>query len=127
MVLAPNRSREALIEAFRKRHCYAATDNIILDVRSGEHLMGDVFETDKPPTLKIVVQGTAPVTKLHVIRDRRYALTTEPGESRAGVPLHRRRRQAWRESLLLRPGRASRPEHRLGLADVDHLQETVTA
>ena len=33
---------------------------IILDVRSGEHLMGDVFETDKPPTLSIAVQGTAP-------------------------------------------------------------------
>ena len=49
VVLAPERSREAIIEAFRKRHCYAATDNIILDVRSGEHLMGDVFETDKPP------------------------------------------------------------------------------
>ncbi len=82
VVLAPNRSREALIEAFRKRHCYAATDNIILDVRSGEQIMGDVFETDKPPTLKIAVQGTATVTKLHVIRDRRYVLTTEPGESR---------------------------------------------
>ena len=47
VVLAPERSREALIEAFRKRHCYAATDNIILDVRSGEHLMGDVFETEQ--------------------------------------------------------------------------------
>ncbi len=82
VVLATERSREALIEAFRKRHCYAATDNIILDVRSGEHLMGDVFETDRPPILQIAIQGTAPISRLHVIRDNRYVLTTTPGQSR---------------------------------------------
>ncbi|MGC8644357.1 MAG: hypothetical protein ACP5XB_31225, partial [Isosphaeraceae bacterium] len=82
VVLAPERTREAIIEAFRERHCYAATDNIILDVRSGDHLMGDVFETDKPPTLSIVAHGTTPIVKLHVIRDNAYALSTEPGRTR---------------------------------------------
>jgi hypothetical protein len=78
VVLAANRSRAALIEALRQRHCYAATDNIILDVHSGEHLMGDVFETSSRPALSIAVQGTAPIARLHVIRDNAYVLSTEP-------------------------------------------------
>ena len=80
VVLARANSRQAIIDAFRKRHCYAATDNIVLDVRSGEHLMGDVFDTDKAPTLSIAVHGTTPVTKLNIIRDNAYALSTEPGK-----------------------------------------------
>jgi hypothetical protein len=33
------------LDAMKKRHCYAATDNILLVVRSGEHLMRDSFTT----------------------------------------------------------------------------------
>ena len=32
-----------LLDAIRKRHTYGAMDNIILDVRMGEHFMGDEF------------------------------------------------------------------------------------
>ena len=81
VVLTDDVSRPGLIEAFKKRHCYAATDNIILDVRSGEHLMGDAFDTNEKPALEIAVHGTAPVAKLHVIRDDKYAFSTEPGEA----------------------------------------------
>ena len=69
VVLAEDNTRQAIIEAFKKRHCYAATDNILLDVRSGEHLMGDAFTTDRAPTLAIKVVGTAPIANVHVIRD----------------------------------------------------------
>ncbi len=78
VVLAEDVSRQGIIDAFKKRHSYAATDNIILDVRSGEHLMGDVFTTDKAPTLRIVAQGTTPIAKLDIIRDNKYAFSTEP-------------------------------------------------
>ena len=44
IVYAEDTSRPALIDAFKKRHCYAATDNILLDVRSGDHFMGDMFD-----------------------------------------------------------------------------------
>ena len=81
VVLTDDVSRPGLIEAFKKRHCYAATDNIILDVRSGEHLMGDAFETRERPTLEIAVQGTSPVARVHVIRDDKYVFSTEPGEA----------------------------------------------
>ena len=55
-------SRAAIFDAFKKRHCYAATDNIVLDVRSGEHLMGDEFDADGPVTLKVIAHGTGPIT-----------------------------------------------------------------
>src|SRR5205823_14307960 len=43
--LAEADTRAALLDAFRKRHVYAATDNIVIDVRMGSHLMGDDFAT----------------------------------------------------------------------------------
>ena len=73
-------SRQGIIDAFKKRHSYAATDNIILIVRSGDHLMGDEFETDERPTLTIEAHGTAPIAKLHIVRDNKYLDTSEPGE-----------------------------------------------
>jgi hypothetical protein len=86
VVLTDDASRPGIIEAFKKRHSYAATDNIILDVRSGGHLMGDIFDTTEKPALEIAAVGTAPVAKLHVIRDNKYVFSTEPGT--AQVKLH---------------------------------------
>src|SRR5262249_33530713 len=64
---------------------YAATDNIILDVRSGPHIMGDIFETAKRPSLDVVVHGTAPVAKVHVIRDNKHVYTTQPNQQEARI------------------------------------------
>jgi hypothetical protein len=80
VLLTDDVSRQGVIDAFRKRHSYGATDNIILVVQSGEHLMGDEFETAERPTLDIRVHGTAPVAELHIIRDNKYVYTTEPRE-----------------------------------------------
>ena len=38
------------------------------------------FDTADRPTLDIIVHGTAPIAKLHVIRDNKYVYTTEPKE-----------------------------------------------
>lgn len=73
-------SRPGIIAGMKKRHSYAATDNILLVVRSGEHLMGDEFETSDKPSISIEVEGTAPVAKLHVVRDNKYVYTAEPNE-----------------------------------------------
>jgi hypothetical protein len=78
VVLTDDVSRQGIIDAFKKRHSYAATDNIILVVRSGDHLTGDEFETAQRPTLEITVEGTTPIAKLHVIRDNKYVYSTEP-------------------------------------------------
>ena len=80
IALVEESSRPAIIDAFKQRHCYAATDNILLVVRSGEHLMGDEFETAERPTLSIEAFGTAPIARLHIIRDNKYLDTSEPKE-----------------------------------------------
>jgi Protein of unknown function (DUF3604) len=76
IVSAP--TREAVLEAFQKRHVYAATDDILADLRSGNHIMGDEFETPDWPSLKLKLVGTAPFAKVHVIKDNRFVYTTEP-------------------------------------------------
>jgi hypothetical protein len=79
VLLTDDVSRHGIIDAFARRHCYGATDNIVLVVRSGNHLMGDEFETTNRPVLEIEIRGTAPVKKVHVIRDNKYVYTAEPG------------------------------------------------
>ena len=78
IVFTEDVSRKGVIDAFKKRHSYAATDNILLEVRSGDHLMGDVFTTDKRPTLEIMIHGTASVARVHVIRNNKYVYSSEP-------------------------------------------------
>ena len=68
MVLAEDNSREGIMEAFKRRHSYAAHDNIVLLVRSGDHLMGDEFTSPSVPRLRIAAKGTALIDKVEIIR-----------------------------------------------------------
>ncbi|MBW3541229.1 MAG: hypothetical protein KY476_13255, partial [Planctomycetes bacterium] len=74
-------SRQAIIDAFKKRHCYGATDNILLVVTSGDHLMGDEFETAERPRLEIRVHGAAPIARVYVVRDDEYVFTARPDKA----------------------------------------------
>ena len=40
--------------------------------------MGEEFETDQRPSLQILVHGTRPISRVHVIRDNEYVYTMEP-------------------------------------------------
>jgi hypothetical protein len=82
VALAEDRSRAGVLDAFRRRHCYGATDNIVLDVRSGDHLMGDEFDADGPVRLKVLAHGTAPIARIDVIKDFVYVYSTEPHRAR---------------------------------------------
>lgn len=68
VVYATSASREAIVEAFKKRHSYGANDNIVLDVRCGDHTMGDAFEFSGRPQLKVHAVGTAPIARLSIVR-----------------------------------------------------------
>jgi hypothetical protein len=86
VALVEGDSPEALIDAFQRRHSYAAQDNIILDVRSGGHLMGDEFTSSAQPQLDIRVLGTAPVRKVDIVRQVEgespaYVAAFEPGKA----------------------------------------------
>ncbi len=75
------RTRVDLLDAMRARHAYAATDNIIVDVRIGEHLMGDIFKSSETPVLKVHVQGTGPIARIEVIKNNTFVHTVTPGAS----------------------------------------------
>jgi hypothetical protein len=87
-VLAEEFSRKGLIDAMKKRHTYAATDNIVLDVRMGTlGLMGDEVRTDKPG-LDVVVLGTGPIDRIDVLRDGDIVHTVKPEGTASEARFH---------------------------------------
>lgn len=68
VVYAEKPTRDAILDAFKKRHCYGANDNIILDVRCGDRMMGDLFDLKGKPTLRIRAIGTQPIAHVAIIR-----------------------------------------------------------
>ncbi len=76
-------TREDLLDAMRARHAYAATDNIIVDTRIGNHIMGDIFETSEVPVLRVHVRGTGSIDRIEVIKNNTFAYTAHPEGSTA--------------------------------------------
>lgn len=94
VVLAEGPTREAIVDAFRKRHCYGAQDNIVLAVTCADHVMGDEFSVRSPPEFKIQAVGTAAIARISIIRGvggemPTYVYDTQP--NRADVNL------SWRD------------------------------
>jgi hypothetical protein len=81
IVLAEKHDRQGILDGLKQRHCYGATENIVLDVRSGDHLMGDELKTNQAPKLEIKVIGTAPLAKVEVLKDSNVIHTFAPGKS----------------------------------------------
>jgi hypothetical protein len=80
IVLAEKHDRASILAALKKRHCYAATDDIIVDVQSGSHIMGDEFQTREVPSLKIHVIGTNTLARIDVMKDSEVVDTIKPGK-----------------------------------------------
>src|SRR5262245_5276887 len=78
VVLAAKNDRESILHAIKQRHSYGATDDIVLDVRSGDHLMGDSFEARAAPTLQIRVIGTDKLEGIDIIADGKVIETIKP-------------------------------------------------
>jgi hypothetical protein len=78
MVYTDDPTRQGILDAIRRRHTYAATDNIILDVKMGEHFMGEQFSCPRPQPLRVKVRGTGTVEKIDVIKDGRVLYTRTP-------------------------------------------------
>jgi len=75
IVLAERHDRAAILDAIKRRHVYGATDDIILDVRSGNHLMGDEFKTREVPKLQIRILGTHALARIDILKDSDVAHT----------------------------------------------------
>ena len=72
-------TRQDLLDGMRARRTYAATDNIIVDVRIGDHLMGEAFASSEPPVVKVRAVGTLPIARVVLIKNNEFVYTAEPG------------------------------------------------
>ncbi len=84
-VLAENFTRQGILDAIRKRHTYAATDNIIMDFEipntaNGTAVMGDIVDSSTPPKLVVRIQGTAPIKQIDVIKNNKYIHQLKPNQ-----------------------------------------------
>ena len=118
VAVAEEPTRESVLDAFRRRHCYGATDNIVLDVRSGDHIMGDEFRAEGPVRIKVHAIGTRPIARVDVIKDFIYVFSTEPSGAEVRVRVDRRGAAAAGAELVLCPGPARRRPARLGEPDL---------
>ena len=84
MVYTPSPARGDIFESIQKRHTYGATDNIVLEFWLGGHFMGDDFSAHEKQNLRVRVQGTDEIEKIHVIRDAKYIYTISPGQNSPG-------------------------------------------
>src|SRR5205823_2484040 len=64
-----------------KRHCYAATDAIVVDVRSGNHLQGDQSKSSAAPSLQTKLIGTSPIAWVVIVKDSKTADTLPAGQT----------------------------------------------
>ncbi|MEZ5352037.1 MAG: hypothetical protein R2762_05325 [Bryobacteraceae bacterium] len=71
---------EAILEAIRARRTFAATDNIVMDVRAGESLMGSAVRG--LAALSVRVRGTRPLKRVVVVKNKKvvYTATSEGPE-----------------------------------------------
>ena len=80
--IAEEFTRKGLLDAMRKRHNYAATDNIVLDyrMRAGgrEYIQGDIVP-GRPNSveLRVKILGTAPIQQVDVIRGQDFVYTLQ--------------------------------------------------
>ena len=122
-VLVTEPTREEILDAIRKRHVYASTDNIVADVRSGDHLMGDEFTVTEAPKISVKLMGTAAFTKVVVVKDGKEAYSVAPNAKEVSVCLDGCGcRGGWGRLLLLCARRAERWAGSLGEPDVDHAE-----
>jgi hypothetical protein len=80
MVYTDNPTRQGILDAIRKRHTYGAMDNIVLDVRMGDHFMGDEFKLAKALPIRVNARGTRPIAKVVFVKDNQVVYTATPGK-----------------------------------------------
>jgi hypothetical protein len=80
-ILATAATRPAVLDALKKRHVYGATEHILAEYRCGDHIMGDAFSISTPPVLQVKLTGTAPFSKVFIVKDNAYVYSTEPGKA----------------------------------------------
>ncbi len=83
-ILSEDFTRESMFEALKKRHTYAATDNIILDFQASvdgqNYIMGDIIEAESAPTLRIHAIGTDNIKQVAIVKNESFVYTSRPNK-----------------------------------------------
>ncbi len=82
-VYAEEPTREGIFRALQERHAYAATDNIVLDVRVGDAIMGDSVSVRERPDVQVTARGTGPIHEIQIIKNGAYLYSASPGTREA--------------------------------------------
>ncbi len=87
-VYAPEQTREALLEALRRRHCFGTTAaRVFLDVRVNGHLMGEKIAPPegKPVEIRINVQCPQEIDRIEVCRNNVFIHCERPSTREADL------------------------------------------
>ncbi len=86
-VYAEENSREAIWQAMWDRRCYGSTTyGLVLDMRSGDHWMGEEWKSKEAPVIDVHVEAAAPIRSVEII-GRSQVLHAEGSEKE---PLRKR-------------------------------------
>jgi hypothetical protein len=73
-------TRAGIMEAMHNRRLYGSTDNILADVRSGTHFMGESFSVTSQPVLSVRLFGTNAFQTVVVVKDGNVVYSTSGGQ-----------------------------------------------
>ena len=71
--------REGLLRALKARRTFAATDNLIVDFRMGDHFMGETIAVPAATPLKAFVRGTGPIASITLVKNN-LVIYSKPGD-----------------------------------------------
>ncbi len=80
-VFTSERTRQGILNAMKKRHTFASTDDIIIDFNLDQNIQGDIVEINNEPEFKINISGTAPIRELVVIKNGHMVHRTQSPDS----------------------------------------------
>ncbi len=115
-IYASSLEREKIWQALKSRHCYATTgERIVLDVKSGNYMMGDIVEGKVPVEVSAGILGTSPLLDVEVLRDDEviYRYPFSDDSSNQWVRIHwsglrvrsRNKRARWEGRIRVTGGR----------------------
>lgn len=86
LIYSPSVERSQIVDQMRRRHAYAATDNIVLDFEGADganptHMMGDIFDASRDLKLRVKAIGTESITRIDVIRNNEIVYSVSPAKT----------------------------------------------
>jgi hypothetical protein len=74
-------TRKEIFDAMDARRTCAATDKIFMEFSCNGRLMGEIFESDEMPVFEVSVKGTAPLSRVTLVRNEKDFHVFELGEN----------------------------------------------